>query len=72
MLAKNIVVSLLLISASASVFAEDDESPQGSFHGEVSDGSQLTAYNNFLDSLKESKTWIALGAVRKGGGSGFL
>ena len=67
MLVNKVIVSLIFILASAVVLAAGDESTQGSFDGQVTDGSELKAYNKFLDSLKESVTWSALGAAREGG-----
>ena len=38
----------------------DDESTQGSFHGEVSDGSELVKYNRFIERLKDWGLWVVM------------
>lgn len=56
-----ILASFVFLSCSA-VVANEDAEPQGSFQGEVSDGSSLVKYNSFLDQLGSHKIWLALGS----------
>lgn len=43
-----------------------DEDTQGSFHGEVSDGSELVKYNSFLDRLTDWSWWTVLSIYATG------
>lgn len=52
---------------STTVALAGDEATQGSFHGEITDGSELIKYKNFINSLESLQTWAALGATREGG-----
>jgi len=53
------ILGLSLLLASAVSMATDDDM-QGSFHGEVSDGSELVKYNRFIERLKDWGLWVVM------------
>lgn len=53
------VLGLSLLFTSAGSMAADDDM-QGSFHGEVSDGSELVKYNKFIERLKDWGLWAVM------------
>jgi hypothetical protein len=58
MVLKSVVVFVLAAILSTVVLAEDDVSSQGSFHGDVSDGSDLKSYNAFLEKFGYFGRWL--------------
>jgi hypothetical protein len=59
---KAIIVASFVFSGCSTAVADDDDDLQGSFQGQVSDGSELVKYNAFLDQLASHKIWLALGS----------
>ena len=53
------VLGFALLFSHTLTFA-DDEPTQGSFHGEVSDGSELVKYNRFIERLKDWGLWVVM------------
>lgn len=54
-----LALGFALLFSHALTFA-DDEPTQGSFHGEVSDGSELVKYNRFIERLKDWGLWVVM------------
>lgn len=64
------IVAGFSLALCATVSIADTENLQGSFSGEVSDGSELVKYENFLDSLKHWGIWANLSHFMDGSSSG--
>ena len=63
---KSLSLAALFTLIAAPALAEEDAAEYGSFGAEVSDGSELVAYNSFLDQLKVSKNWPVISGFREG------
>lgn len=53
------LLGFTLLFSSAVIQANDDDT-QGSFHGEVTDGSELVKYNRFIERLKDWGLWVVM------------
>ena len=65
LIVKKLVAPLLLAFCASAAVAADDADTQGSFHGDVSDGSELKNENAYLEMLKDHKNWLAFGIFRE-------